>query len=182
MTQSNPPTNPTKNRRRLDSTSLLLIALATGLALLAWRRSPDMPLDGLKASLRMLSGVWTDILLGFVIAGLIDVLLPSSRFASWLTGETATRAVGIGWLAGLIIPGGPYVVFPLAARLFQQGVAPGAIIAFVTAKTLLSPIRMFTYEAPLLGWPMTLARFIPAVIMPPLLGALGQKLYVLFSR
>jgi hypothetical protein len=40
-----------------------------------------------------------------------------------------------------------------------------------------SPIRMLTYEAPLLGWPMTLARFVPGVLAPPLLGLVGQWLF-----
>jgi uncharacterized membrane protein YraQ (UPF0718 family) len=160
----------------------LLVALALLVTFLAWKRSPELPAAGIVAAGKMLNGVWLDIVLGFVIAGMVDVLLPSSAFAGWLTGNTAVQAIGVGWLAGLLIPGGPYVVFPLAGRLLQQGVAPGAIIAFITAKTLLSPIRMFTYEAPLLGWPMTLARFVPAVLMPPLLGYAGQLLYTVFSR
>lgn len=161
---------------------LLLVVLALVITLLAWKRSPELPAAGVVAGTKMLKGVWLDIVLGFIIAGMVDVLLPSSRFGAWLTGTSTVQGIGVGWLAGLLIPGGPYVVFPLAGRLFQQGVAPGAIIAFITAKTLLSPIRMFTYEAPLLGWPVTLARFAPAVLMPPLLGAVGQLLYTALSR
>ncbi|MET0680859.1 MAG: hypothetical protein ABWZ41_07610, partial [Burkholderiales bacterium] len=59
---------------------------------------------------------------------------------------------------------------------------PGPLIALLTAKTLVSPIRTLTYEAPLLGWPLTLARFIPAVLLPPVLGLLGQWLFGLFKR
>jgi hypothetical protein len=51
----------------------------------------------------------------------------------------------------------------------------------VTAKTLVSPIRMLTYEAPLLGWPFTLARFIPGVLLPPLMGLGGQWLFAAFA-
>jgi uncharacterized protein len=169
-------------RRRLNAGLLLLAALALGLAFVAWQRSPDLPLVGLKSAARMFGGVWPDIVLGFVIAGLLDVLLPGSVFARWLTNQSPSSAIALGWLSGLLIPGGPYVVFPLAGRLVQHGVAPGAIITFITAKTLLSPIRMFTYEAPLLGWPITLARFIPAVLLPPVLGLLGQKLYEVLAR
>ena len=56
------------------------------------------------------------------------------------------------------MPGGPYLVFPVVANLFRSGAAPGPLIALLTAKTLVSPVRMLTYEAPLLGWPLTLAR------------------------
>jgi len=34
----------------------------------------------------------------------------------------------------------------------------------------------------LLGWPLTLARLIPGLLLPPALGWLGQWLYTLFAR
>jgi hypothetical protein len=40
---------------------------------------------------------------------------------------------------------------------------------------------MLTYEAPLLGWPLTLARFLPGVLLPPVMGLIGQWLFGLFS-
>ncbi len=80
------------------------------------------------------------------------------------------------------MPGGPYLFFPVVANLFRNGAEAGPLIALLTAKTLVSPIRMLTYEAPLLGWPLTLARFIPAVLLPPVLGLLGQWLFNLFKR
>jgi hypothetical protein len=55
------------------------------------------------------------------------------------------------------------------------------LITLIAAKTLLGPIRMLTYEAPLLGWPMTLARLVPGLLVPPLLGVVGQFLYRVFS-
>jgi hypothetical protein len=66
--------------------------------------------------------------------------------------------------------------------LFQKGAAAGPIIALVTAKTLVSPLRMLTYEAPLLGWPLTLARLIPGLFVPPLLGVIGQWLFLALQR
>jgi hypothetical protein len=40
---------------------------------------------------------------------------------------------------------------------------------------------MLTYEAPLLGWPLTLARFIPGVLLPPFMGIVGAWLFAVFS-
>src|SRR5207249_10108591 len=50
-----------------------------------------------------------------------------------------------------------------SSDLFRSGAAPGPLITLLTAKTLVSPIRMLTYEAPLLGWPLTLARCLPGI-------------------
>jgi hypothetical protein len=41
---------------------------------------------------------------------------------------------------------------------------------------------MLTYEAPLMGWPLTLARCLPALFLPPLMGMLGQWLFNLFTK
>jgi len=81
-----------------------------------------------------------------------------------------------------VMPAGPYLVFPVVANLLKSGAAPGPLIALLTAKTLVSPVRMLTYEAPLLGWPMTLARLIPGVLLPPALGWVGHWLYTIFAR
>jgi uncharacterized membrane protein YraQ (UPF0718 family) len=109
-------------------------------------------------------------------------LLPQPVISRWLGPEHPGRGILVGWGVGLIIPGGPYLVFPAVANLFRNGAAPGPLIALVTAKTLVSPIRMLTYEAPLLGWPLTLARFIPGVLLPPFMGLAGQWLYALLAR
>ena len=85
-------------------------------------------------------------------------------------------------MAGLAIPGGPYLLFPVVANLLRSGAAPGPLITLLTAKTLVSPIRMLTYEAPLLRWPLTLARFVPGVLLPPIMGLIGHWLFGLFSR
>ncbi|HSL04074.1 MAG TPA: hypothetical protein VK901_11125 [Nitrospiraceae bacterium] len=94
------------------------------------------------------------MLLGFIIAGLLEVLISPSEITAWLGTDSSMRGILIGWLAGLVIPGGPYPLFPIAAKLWNTGAAPGVLIALITAKSLVSPIRMLTHEAPLPGWPL----------------------------
>jgi uncharacterized membrane protein YraQ (UPF0718 family) len=156
---------------------LVVVALAVALA-----RDTALPLRGLQASGRLLRGVWIELALGFVLAGLLEVLIPHPTLSRWLGDAGTGRGILVGWFTGLVIPGGPYVLFPVVANLFRNGAAPGPLIALLTAKTLVSPIRMLTYEAPLLGWPLTLARFIPGVLLPPVMGLVGQWLFGLFKR
>jgi uncharacterized protein len=179
--QPNRTTSAGRKRRRMDPSLLILLAmvLIAEIVALLWRR--DMPLDALKGSARLLRGVWLDLLLGFIFAGLADVLIPQPVLSRWLGSQRSAQAILVGWAAGLLIPGGPYLVFPILASLFQKGAAPGPLITLITAKTLVSPIRMLTYEAPLLGWPLTLARFIPGVLLPPVMGIIGAWLFALFS-
>jgi uncharacterized membrane protein YraQ (UPF0718 family) len=171
-----------RTKRRVDATLFILLGLVAVALVVAFLRDAALPLRGLEASGRLLRGVWVELALGFILAGLIEVLIPQAVLTRWLGGERLGQGIVVGWAAGLVLPGGPYVFFPVVANLFRNGAEPGPLIALLTAKTLVSPIRTLTYEAPLLGWPLTLARFIPAVLMPPILGVLGQWLFGLFKR
>lgn len=165
----------------MDASLWILLTLVAVAAAVALGKGPALPLQGLAASARLLRSVWVELALGFVLAGLLEVLLPQPVISRWLGPEHPARGILVGWGAGLIIPGGPYLVFPAVANLFRNGAAAGPLITLVTAKTLVSPIRMLTYEAPLLGWPLTLARFIPGVLLPPFMGLLGQWLFAVFN-
>ena len=148
---------------------------------LAFGKDASLPLKGLQSSARLFGSVWIELALGFILAGMIDVLVPAASISRWLGAGKLHQGVLAGTAAGLVMPGGPYLFFPLAAKLFADGASPGALIAFLSAKTLVSPVRTLTYEAPLMGWPITLARFIPSVLMAPALGYLGQWLYDLLK-
>lgn len=167
--------------RRMDPSLIILVVLVVVAAGIGFARNPGLPLRGLEASGRLLRGVWVELLLGFILAGLLEVLIPPPALSRWLGAERLGQGILAGWAAGLIIPGGPYLLFPVAANLFRNGAAPGPLIALLTAKTLVSPIRMLTYEAPLLGWPLTLARILPALALPPILGLVGQWLFHLLK-
>lgn len=169
-------------RRRMDASLWVLVGLTGAVLVYAFLRDPSLPMQGFMASARLLNGVWIELALGFLLAGLIDVLVPASTIATYLGSQRAGHGILIGWVAGLAMPGGPYLFFPVAAKLLASGTSPAALITFLTAKTLLSPVRMLTYEAPLLGWPLTLARFIPGVLLPPLMGWAGQWIYLLIRE
>lgn len=168
-------------RRRVSATVFILLGLVLVAFAAAYAKDPALPLQGLQASGRLFGNVWLELALGFVLAGMIDVLIPAALVSRWLGSGQADQGILAGWAVGLAMPGGPYLAFPVAAKLFDSGASAGAIIALLTAKTLVSPVRTLTYEAPLLGWPLTLARFIPGVLLPPLMGWLGQWLYLLIK-
>jgi uncharacterized protein len=170
-----------KRRRRVDANLWILLGLTLAAGVVAFVRSPELPLAGLRSSVRLLQNVWLELALGFALAGLFDVLVSQESMVRWLGEERSGRGILIAWGVGLLIPGGPYVFFPVVASLFAKGVSAGALITLITAKTLVSPIRMLTYEAPLVGWPLTLARFIPGILLPPVVGGVGQWLFRIFQ-
>lgn len=166
----------------MDVNTWILLGLTLVALAIAYARRPSLAGEGLLAGGRLLRGVAPELILGFALAGLVDVLIPSQTMVRWLGAESSGRGILIGWIVGLAIPGGPYVFFPVAAALFRQGAAPAALLTLIAAKTLVSPIRMLTYEAPVLGWPLTLARLVPGVLVPPVIGWIGGLLYKWFAQ
>ncbi len=169
-------------KRKMDASAWILLSLVAVLAVAAWLKNPELPRAALSSSGRLLGNVWLELALGFLLAGLIDVLMPADKIVGFLRDSGSGRAIVIGWLVGLALPGGPYVFFPLAARLFEKGVPVGALIALLCAKTLVSPIRMLTYEAPLLGWRLTGVRLLATLFVPPLAGLVAERIYAWFAR
>lgn len=165
----------------MDANLWILLGLVAVALAIAFARDRALPLAGVTAAGRLFGSVWKELLLGFLLAGLIDVLISPAELVKWLGDGRGLRGIVVGWGIGLLLPGGPYLLFPMVASLFGKGAAPGPLITLVAAKTLISPTRMLTYEAPLLGWPLTLARLLPGLLVPPLLGLAGQALYRLFS-
>lgn len=166
----------------MSASLIVLLLLVAGAEVAAYFHDPALPLRGLQSSVRLVGTVWKEIALGFVLAGLVEVALPRSLLVEWLGRASETRGILVGWLVGLFLPGGPYLVFPVVAGLLRSGAGAGALIALVTAKFLVGPIRMVAYEAPLVGWTFALARLLPAFLLPPLLGVVGQWVYDLLSR
>jgi uncharacterized protein len=167
--------------RKVNASVWILLAALVAVTAAAFYKDPTLPLAGLRSTGRLLGSVWLELALGFLLAGMIDVLVPAATLTRWLGADAAGRGIFAGWAVGLLLPGGPYLVFPLIAGLHAKGAAPGALIALVSAKTLLSPVRALTYEAPLLGWPLTAARLLPALLVPPLLGLVGEVLFRWFG-
>jgi uncharacterized membrane protein YraQ (UPF0718 family) len=166
----------------MDISVIVLLGLTLGLLVFAFVRDARLPGAALQATSRLVGSVWIELSLGFLLAGLVDVLVPAEVLVKWLGAERGVQGILVGWLSGLLLPGGPYVLFPIMANLFAKGVGAGPLITLITAKTLVSPIRMLTYEAPLMGWPITLARFVPGLLVPPILGIVGQWLFEAMAR
>ena len=111
-------------RRRLDASLLILAGLTLVVVALAFGKDASLPLKGLQSSARLFGSVWIELALGFILAGMIDVLVPAASISRWLGAGKLHQGVLAGTAAGLVMPGGPYLFFPLAAKLFADGASP----------------------------------------------------------
>lgn len=156
---------------------ILLALVPLALAGLAWRRGGvELALAGLLQGGQTLLSVVPLLLAAFLIAGLIQVLVSREVVTRWLGAGSGWRGIGLACLGGALIPGGPYVYYPIAAVLMKSGAGLGVLVAFVTAKNLYSLSRL-PLEFALLGPRLTIIRFAATLLLPPLLGFLAELLF-----
>lgn len=162
---------------KLDWTLVALGIAALTMAGAAWLKGgQDLVFEGLRLGLRTLVSVTPMLLAAFLIAGLTNVLVSKELVERWLASSSGWRGILLGCIGGALIPGGPYVYYPIAGSLLQSGAGLGVLIAFVSAKTLWSITRL-PYEFALLGPHLTLLRYALTFIFPPLLGYLAETLF-----
>lgn len=112
----------------------------------------------------------------FAMAGLVSVLISPESIKPWLGRGSGLRGILLAAVAGALVPGGPYVYFPLAATFLCAGAEIGTAIAFVTAKNLWTLSRL-SMEMALLGPKITLVRYLTTFIFPIILGLAANRLF-----
>lgn len=157
----------------MDTTTLVLAVAAAILLILALRRGPNVALDGLLAAWGTLRRNLILLVLGFVLAGLVQVLIPRDLITRWLGDEAGIKGILIGCVVGGVVPGAPYATFPLVASLYQAGASIGAVVGFVTAWALWSVSRL-PIEMALIDPRPALIRYGVTFIVPPLAGVLAE--------
>jgi uncharacterized membrane protein YraQ (UPF0718 family) len=164
-------------RIKIDWTNLALLLIALALAALSWSKGgSSLALAGVLDGLQTLVSVIPLLIAAFLIAGLTQVLFPAEIIEKWLGAGSGWRGLLLACLAGGLIPGGPYVYYPIAGGLLKAGAGIGVLVSFISAKNLWSISRL-PFEFALLGHRLTLIRYALTFVVPPLLGALAELIF-----
>jgi len=169
-----------KKGREMLIATLIMAGIALILTGVAVARGDGSHLKGLRHAGNMTLEILPMVIFAFVIAGMIQVLLPPDLVSRWVGMESGLRGITIGTLAGAITPGGPYVSLPVVAGLLKAGASPGTMVAFLTSWSLWAVARL-PMEFAILGWRFTLLRLAAVVVFPPIAGWLALRLYQWFG-
>ncbi len=159
-----------------DYTTPILSGVVLLLAGAAWLSGGwELVLAGVVGGVRTLLLIAPLLLCAFLIAGLIQVLLTQEKIAYWLGEGSGWRGIFLACISGALLPGGPYVYYPIAVTLLRAGASLGVVVAFISAKNVWPVVRL-PLEFALLGPRLTVARLLTTFLVPPLLGFLAQAL------
>ena len=157
---------------------MLIPTVITGIVALAlvWvGYSKGLHADGIKHAFDIAVKVLPLLVFAFIIAGMVQALLPKELLSRWIGAESGLRGIFIGSVAGAFAPGGPYTSLPIAAGLLRSGASVGTMVVFLTGWSLWAVLR-FPLEVGIMGWKFTLIRFLSVLIFPPIAGLIAQAL------
>lgn len=158
----------------MTSANLLLGAIAVAVWFFAARRGQAR--RGLTLAAQSLRRTLVVILLAFLIVGYVNVLAPEQLIQRWIGPESGLSGLLLAEIAGMLLPGGPYVVFPLIAALYEAGAGIGPAVTLTTSYLLLALISV-AFELPLMGWRFAAMRWGLGLPVPLIAGALAQALF-----
>ncbi|MDO8880561.1 MAG: hypothetical protein Q7W44_07165 [Coriobacteriia bacterium] len=134
----------------------LLFVLAVALYVWAFAVAPDKALQALAVGGRTFLGILPIIAAVFAALGLFNVWVDKKKIAAVLGKGGGIRAVAIASLAGTILVGPVYVIFPLLKAVREHG-ARWAVIGAVLAAWAVK-VPMVPMEIGMLGLRFSVAR------------------------
>jgi len=156
--------------------TIVMAVLAIVLVYLVYRRGGGEYVIGLKTAGSLLLEITPLLIFAFIVAGMIQILVPQEMISRWVGAESGFRGLLIGSAIGGFMPGGPYVSMPIVAGLLRTGAGIGTMVALLTAWSLLAFSRL-PIEIGLLGWKFTLIRLACVFFFPPIAGFIANRFF-----
>jgi len=160
----------------MTTATVTLVILAAALLTYAWRRGDGSHRRGVVQGWHTLRRTLPLLVVAFVIVGYVNVLSPQGLVQSWIGPRSGWRGLLLAEGVGMLLPGGPYVVFPLIAALYQAGAGLGPAITLVT-RWAMQALLTITFELPFMGWRFTAIRWGLGLAFPILVGGIVQLIF-----
>jgi len=165
-----------KGRKTMLIPTIIMGALAAILFFIGYSKGEGQHILGMKSALKMTIEILPLLAFAFIVAGMIQVLLPGQLISKWVGAESGVRGILIGTVAGGLSPGGPFVSLPVALGLLRAGASVGTMVAFLTGWSLWAFSRL-PMEIGILGWKFTAIRLASTFFFPPIAGLIAQVFF-----
>ena len=156
--------------------TIVMGVLAVILIFIGYQKGGGEHILGLKSAGDMVIQIIPLLIFAFIIAGMVQVLVPYELISKWIGAESGFRGLMIGTVVGGFAPGGPMISLPVAAGLLRAGASIGTMIAFLTAWSLWAVTRL-PLEVGIMGWKFTLIRLACTFFFPPIAGLIANRFF-----
>ncbi len=160
----------------MSSATIILWIITVILFYFSWKEGTGTIRKGLDLTLATTKQNALLILLAFIIVGFVNVLSPGELITAWIGPGSGWSGIVISEFLGMLLPGGPYVVFPLIAVLSQAGAGFAPVITLVTSWATQSLLTV-SFELPFMGWRFTAIRWGLGLLIPLLTGLIVMYIW-----
>ena len=156
--------------------TIIIGVIAVVLLFIGYQRGGGEHILGLKSAGSLLLQIVPLLILAFIVAGMVQVLIPKELISKWVGIESGFRGILIGMAIGGFMPGGPFISLPIAAGLMRVGASVGTMVALLTSWSLLGVMRL-PLEIGIMGWKFTLIRIACTFFFPPIAGLIANRFF-----
>jgi uncharacterized membrane protein YraQ (UPF0718 family) len=164
----------------MGATQLFMWALALGAFALCVFRADASGRRAVQDTFQGLTRVLPVIVVALPMAGFLAELIPDQLAQRWLGEDSGLTGIVIASAAGGLIPGGPFVSFPLVLTFSKAGAGTAQMVALISGWAIYGIHRVITWEWPVLGFRFVALRVISGLALPVLAGIAAQFLLPLF--
>jgi len=160
----------------LTTATVSLWIIAAALLIYAWSRRDDSLQKGVRMAWITTRRNAALLVVAFVIVGYVNVLSPTELVQAWIGPDSGWKGLFLAEGIGMLLPGGPYVVFPLIAVLYSAGAGLGPAVTLVTSWAT-QALLTITFELPFMGWRFAAIRWGVGLVVPVLAGILAHTFF-----
>lgn len=158
----------------MSATVLLLWAAAALGSAWALQRDPAILRGALAHTRTSLLTVAPIIAIALPTAGFLGELVPERLAATLFGPGSGVPGHLAATAAGALIPGGPFVSFPVVLALWSSGAGAAQMVTLISAWSVLGVNRLILWEGPLMGWRFVALRLAATAWLPPLSGLAAE--------
>ena len=160
----------------MTTASVALWTITISLLLVAWWKKDGSLKKALSLAWQTAKRNAVLMIFAFIIVGYVNILSPTQLIQAWIGPDSGFGGILLGELVGMLLPGGPYVVFPLIAVLYQAGAGLGPAVAIITSWST-QALLTIGFELPFMGWRFTAIRWGLGLFIPLLTGVVAALLF-----
>lgn len=157
----------------MTTATIILWIIAIVLLIYAWQKKDDSLEKGLKLAWITTKRNTVLMIIAFIIVGYVNVLSPTQLIQEWIGPNSGFRGLVLAEIIGMLLPGGPYVVFPLIAILYSAGAGLGPAVAIITSWST-QALLTIGFEIPFMGWRFTAIRWGLGLVIPLITGVIAM--------
>ena len=151
--------------------SLIIIwGLVAVLGVIALRRSVATAREALRIGLSQGRSLILRMMLGILVGACLVEIVPQETLRSAIGEESGLTGILIASVAGGLLPGGPFVSFPIAVAFYKAGVGVPQMMALLTAWSVYAIHRTLNFDLAMMGGRFILLRLASSCLFPPFAG------------